>query len=92
MACTHATEECVTYAVTSRNNRSGVASGDLCGVRDALVAMQMSGKHLCSSESTLNNRGSCVFCGSTSRLYNQNLRQLELELSRAPELAVAAEN
>jgi hypothetical protein len=31
MARTHATEERVTYAVTSGNNRRGVASGVLCG-------------------------------------------------------------
>jgi hypothetical protein len=31
-------------------------------------------------------------CGAAPRLYNEDLRQLELELSRVPELAVAAEN
>jgi hypothetical protein len=31
MTPTHAAEKCVTYAVTSRNNRKGVASGVLCG-------------------------------------------------------------
>jgi hypothetical protein len=31
MARTHAAEERVTYAVTSRNNRRGVTSGVLCG-------------------------------------------------------------
>jgi hypothetical protein len=31
MAGTHAAEECVTYVVTSRNDRRGVASGVLCG-------------------------------------------------------------
>jgi hypothetical protein len=65
MARTHAAEESVMYAVTSRNNRRGVARGVL---------------------------GSGVFCGSAPRLYNEDLTQLELELSRVPVLAVAAEN
>jgi hypothetical protein len=30
--------------------------------------------------------------GAAPRLYNEDLTQLELELGRAPELAVAAEN
>jgi hypothetical protein len=33
-----------------------------------------------------------VFCGPAQRLYNEDLTQLELELSRVPDLAVAAEN
>jgi hypothetical protein len=35
-----------------------------------------------------NNRGRGVFCESTLRLYNEDLKQLELELNRIPELAV----
>jgi hypothetical protein len=57
-------------------------------VHTALVATKRCGKHLCSSESARNNKGSGVFCGSSSRLYNEDLTQLELELSRVAELAV----
>jgi hypothetical protein len=32
--------------------------------------------------------GNGVFCGCALRLYNEDLTQLEVELSRAPELAV----
>jgi hypothetical protein len=42
--------------------------------------------------SICNNRESGVFSGSVPRLYNEDLMQLELELSRVPELAVTAEN
>jgi hypothetical protein len=45
MARTHAAEECVMYAVTSRNNWRGVVSGVLW-VRATLVAMQPCGKHI----------------------------------------------
>jgi hypothetical protein len=41
MARTHAAEERVAYTVTSRNNRSNVASGVLCG-----SATQLYGKHI----------------------------------------------
>jgi hypothetical protein len=36
---------------------------------------------LCSSESTHNNRGSGIFFGSSPRLYNEDLTQLELDLT-----------
>jgi hypothetical protein len=48
--------------------------------------------HICSSESTRNNRGSSVLCGSALWLYKVNLMQPELELFRVLEMAVAAEN
>jgi phenylalanine-4-hydroxylase len=38
--------------------------------------------------STLYNRGSGVLCGAAPRLYNEHLKQLELELSRVPELEI----
>jgi hypothetical protein len=47
---------------------------------------------LCETMPTRNNRGSSVFLGSASRLYNEDLTQLEGEVSRVPQLAVAAEN
>jgi hypothetical protein len=37
-------------------------------------------KPFCSNESTRNNRGSSIFCGSAQRLYNEDLTQLELSL------------
>jgi hypothetical protein len=48
--------------------------------------------HLCSSKSTCNNRRSSVFFGGCLKLYNKDLRQLELELSQILTLAFVAED
>jgi hypothetical protein len=84
MVRAHAAEERVTYAVTSRNKRRCVASGVL-----RVSPTQLCGKHI---SATVNDQASGVFYGSGQRLYNEDLIQLEFELSRVPELAVAKEN
>jgi hypothetical protein len=56
------------------------AAFSVCPRRACYAAVRQT--YLCSSESTRNNRRSDVFCGSARRLYNEDLKQLELELSR----------
>jgi hypothetical protein len=55
--------------------------------------MQRCGKHISAAVNQHATIEDAVFSvGVAPRLYNEDLRQLELELSRVPELAVAAEN
>jgi hypothetical protein len=55
--------------------------------------MQLCGKHTSAAVNQHATIEEAVFSvGTTPRLYNEDLTQLELELSRVPELAVAAEN
>jgi hypothetical protein len=92
MARTHAVEERVTYAVTSRCNRRGVASDVLCGsaprslLRSCAVNISVAvNQHASIKEAVFS-------VGAAPSLYNEDLTQLELELSRVLELAVAAED
>jgi hypothetical protein len=58
-----------------------------------LVAMQRYGKHISAAVSQHETIQEAVFSvGVAPRLYNEDLRQLKLELRESPELAVAAEN
>jgi hypothetical protein len=56
------------------------------------IARQLLGKHIPTATNTQATvegyLGNSVFCGSTPRLYNEDLMQLEVELSRVLELAV----
>jgi hypothetical protein len=62
-------------------------------VSTALFDMQQCSRHISAVvNQRANNRGSSVFCRGCPRLYNKDIRQLELELSWVPELAVAAQN
>jgi hypothetical protein len=62
-------------------------------VSAALVAVQRCGKHIYATVNQHRTIEEAVFSvGAAPRLYNEDLRQLELELSRVPELAVAVEN
>jgi hypothetical protein len=59
----------------------------------ALVAKQRCGKHIPAAMNQHATMEEAVFCvGAIPMLYNEDFRQLELELSRVPVLAVAAEN
>jgi hypothetical protein len=81
-----------TCAVTSRNYRRGVASRVLCGSAPRSLRRNCSVNTPLQQWINKNNSGSGVLCGSTRRLYNKDLTQVELELSRVPELGAAAEN
>jgi hypothetical protein len=99
MARTHAAEERVTYTVTSRSNTRNVASGVLCG-RAAFVTTQLYGKRISAAVSQHVTTDEAVFSvGAATTLYNEDLTQLEGELSsgvgscsrelrESPELAV----
>jgi hypothetical protein len=50
-------------------------------VRAAQVAMQLCGKHIFAAVNQHPTIEEGVFCGTTSRLNNENLTQLELELT-----------
>jgi hypothetical protein len=55
--------------------------------------MQLCGKHISAAANQHATIEEAVFSvGAALRLYNEDLTQLELELSRVPELAIAAEN
>jgi hypothetical protein len=72
---THAAEE----RVTSRNNRRGVASGVLCG--RAPPALLCNGAvNTMNQHATINEAVFSV--GAAPRLYNEDLKQLELKCSR----------
>jgi hypothetical protein len=76
MARTHRAEERVTYAVSSYNNRRGVARGVLW-VRAALAAMQLCGKHISAVENQHATIEEAVFSvGAAPTLYNEHLTQL----------------
>jgi hypothetical protein len=87
MTRTNAAEERVTYAVTSRNNRIGAASGVLCGVRAAVVATQLCGKHMSAAVNQHAAIEEAVFSVDPPRGCIKSLTQLELELRESPELA-----
>jgi hypothetical protein len=58
-------------------------------VSAAIVAMQLCGRHISAAENqhiTMQEAESSV--GAAPRLYNEDLRQLELELTVSPELGV----
>jgi hypothetical protein len=59
-------------------------------VSAALIATQRCGKHISAAVSQHATIEEVVFSmeGAAPRLYNEDLRHLELELSRVPELAV----
>jgi hypothetical protein len=62
-------------------------------VRAARVVMQQCSKHISAAVNQHATTEEAVFSvGAVSALYNEDLRKLELELSRVQELAVAAEN
>jgi hypothetical protein len=73
----------------ARNNRREVFSV----VRAARVANRLCGKQISAALNQHATTGEAVFTvGAAPRLYNEDLRQLELELSRVPDLEVASEN
>jgi hypothetical protein len=73
----------------ARNNRGAAFSV----VRAARVTTQLCGKHISAAVNQHATIDEAVFSvGAAPRLYNENLTQLELEMSRVPELAVAAKN
>jgi hypothetical protein len=62
-------------------------------VRAAIVATQRCSKHISAAVNQHATTEEGVFSvGATAVLYNEDLRKLELELSRFQELAVTAEN
>jgi hypothetical protein len=68
-------------AVTSCSNRS-VASGVHCGVRIWLYTTQLCGKHISVAVNQSVTIEEAVFSvGDAPRLYNEDLKQLEFELS-----------
>jgi hypothetical protein len=85
MARTNAAEERVTYAVTSRNNRTGVARGVVYGFRAAVVGTQLCGKHMSAAVNQQATIEKAVFSVDPPR---GCITQLELELRESPELAV----
>jgi GTP:adenosylcobinamide-phosphate guanylyltransferase len=90
MACTLAAEERVTYAVTSLNR---CCKRHSLWIRAALVATQRCVKHISAAVNQHATMEEAAFSvGATPRLYIEDLTQLESELSRVPELAVAADN
>jgi hypothetical protein len=71
------------------NNRTAV----FCVVHTACVATQWCGKHFSAAVNQHVTTSEVEFSvGDTLRPYNEDLKQLDLELSRVLELAVAAEN
>jgi hypothetical protein len=73
----------------TRNNRRALFSV----VSAAFVATQLCSKHNSAAKNQHATIEEAVFSvGSSPRLYNEDLRQLEGELSRVAESAVAAEN
>jgi hypothetical protein len=70
----------------ANNNRRAVFSV----VRAALVAKQLCGKHMSAAVNQHGTIKKAVFSEEAApRLYNEDLRQLELELRETPELAAA---
>jgi hypothetical protein len=62
-------------------------------VHTARVAKQRCGKHISAAVYQHATIEEAMFSlGAALRLYNEDLRQLELELRESPELSVAAEN
>jgi hypothetical protein len=62
-------------------------------VRTTGAAMQQCDKHISAAvnqHATIEE--AVLYVGAALRLYNDNLMQLELEMSQIPEMAVAAKN